>query len=141
MAPHSNTRAARVQRLPTHSPAPSPARSLATDNPITAARVHQIEQQMRFEAEDRDVRQAREDAESAARIAAIAPQPAQIAPPLDDLGELSRTTQAQLFFSLFPLVPQKQLVRVYKWPNADYSPSEIYKLLLDSAFDNIMSRL
>ena len=67
----------------------------------------------------------------------MAPQPASIATPLDDLGELSRTPQAQLFFSLFPLVPQKQLVRAYKWPNADYNPSEIYKLLLDSAFDNI----
>ena len=35
------------------------------------------------------------------------------------------------------LVLQKQLVQVYKWPNADYNLSEIYKLLLDTAFDNI----
>jgi hypothetical protein len=47
------------------------------------------------------------------------------------------TTKAQLFFSLFPLALQKQLVRVYKWPNADYNPSEIYKLHLDTAFDSI----
>jgi hypothetical protein len=38
---------------------------------------------------------------------------------------------------LFPLVPQKQLVHVYKWPNPDYDPSEIYKLSLDSAFDSV----
>jgi hypothetical protein len=50
---------------------------------------------------------------------------------------LSCTPQAQLFFSLFPLVLQKQLARVYKWPNADYNPSEIYKLLLDTVFDTI----
>ena len=93
---------------------------------------------MQFEAEDREARRTREDAESAARIAAMAPQSAPIPQsPQDDLGELSRTPQAQLFFSLFPLVPQKQLVRVYKWPNADYNPSEIYKLLLDTAFDSI----
>jgi hypothetical protein len=138
MAPNTRaTRGGRVRRLPSRSPAHSPARSLAAEDPIAAARVRQIEQQIRFEAEDREARRAREDAESAARIAAIAPQPAQIATPSDDLGELSRTPQAQLFFSLFPLVPQKQLVRVYKWPNADYNPSEIFKLLLDSAFDNI----
>lgn len=143
MAPHSNTRAARgrIQRIPAQSPARSPARPPApADDPVALARIRQIEQQMRFEAEDREARQAREDAESAARIAAMAPQSAPMpltATPRDDLGELSRTPQAQLFFSLFPLVPQKQLVRIYNWPNAEYNPSEIYKLLLDSAFDSI----
>ena len=50
---------------------------------------------MQFKAEDREAQRTREDAESAARIAAIAPQSALISPsPQDDLGELSRTPQA-----------------------------------------------
>jgi hypothetical protein len=79
MAPHLNTRTARggIQR----SPARSPARSLApADDPVALARVCQIEQQMKFKAEDREARGTRKDAESAARIAAMAPQSAPIPP-------------------------------------------------------------
>lgn len=139
MAPHLNTQAARggIQRIP----ARLPARSLApADDPVALARVRQIEQQMQFEAEDREARRACENAESAAWIAAMALQSASIlltVTPQDDQGQLSCTPQAQLFFSLFLLVLQKQLVRIYKGPNADYNLFEIYKLLFDTAFDSI----
>jgi hypothetical protein len=70
MAPHLNTRNARgdIQRPPARAPARSPA---PADDPVALARVRQIEQQMQFEAEDCEARQTREDAESAARIAAV----------------------------------------------------------------------
>ena len=75
--------------------------------------------------------------ESQARIDAmtIAPQaPVALG---DPLGELARSPEVQRFCAMFLLVPQKQLVHVYKWPNPDYDPSEIYKLSLDSAFDSV----
>ena len=39
------------------------------------------------------------------------------------------------FSNKFPTVPEKQLIRVFKWPNRDYKVSEIYKLTISDAFD------
>jgi hypothetical protein len=39
------------------------------------------------------------------------------------------------FSNKFPAVPEKQLVRVFKWPNRDYEAAEIYKLTISDSFD------
>jgi len=39
------------------------------------------------------------------------------------------------FATKFPTVPEKQLVRVFKWPNRDFEAWEIYKLTISNVFD------
>jgi hypothetical protein len=53
------------------------------------------------------------------------------------LGELSCSPEAQYLYTFFPLVPAKQMVCVAKWPNPEYYPREIYKLCIDTAFDDV----
>ena len=103
------------------------------------AQVELEEERVLFQREDRERRITQDERESQARINALATTSSNTTStaPGDPLGELSRSPEVQRFCALFPLVPQKQLVRVYKWPNADYDPSEIYKLCQDSAFDSI----
>jgi hypothetical protein len=55
----------------------------------------------------------------------------------DPLGELSCSPKAQYFCTLFLLVPTKQMVCVAKWPNPEYDPREIYKLCINTAFDDV----
>jgi hypothetical protein len=38
------------------------------------------------------------------------------------------------FYSKFPAIPKKQLVRVFKWPNRDFKAYEIFKLIISDAF-------
>jgi hypothetical protein len=39
------------------------------------------------------------------------------------------------FSSRFPAVPEKELVRVFKWPNRGFHAWEIYKLTISDVFD------
>jgi hypothetical protein len=141
--------------IPAPAPAPAPRRPArrrrasndAEDNAaeIAALELRHLraqvdieEQRLRFQQEDRERRMALDERESQARIDAMTIAPQAVTPALGDpLGELARSPEVQRFYAMFPLVPQKQLVRVYKWPNPDYDPSEIYKLSLDSAFDSV----
>ena len=53
------------------------------------------------------------------------------------MGELSCSLEAQYLYTLFPLVLAKQIVCIAKWPNPEYDPREIYKLCIDTAFDDV----
>ena len=55
----------------------------------------------------------------------------------ETLGELIRSPKVAQFQVLFPAVPAKQLVHVWKWLNLDYNVAEIYKLLGDNSFDTV----
>ena len=64
------------------------------------------------------------------------PIPGQSLPAIDITSEsLVRSPEFIVFSNKFPAVLEKQLVRVFKWPNRDYEASEIYKLLISDAFD------
>ena len=93
-------------------------------------------QRLQFEAEDRQRRIDREDAEHVARLVSMnSGQQNNAAATINTDGELPQSTEERFFCTLFPTVPPKQLLRVYKWPNPEYDPSEIYKLCIDSGFD------
>jgi len=55
----------------------------------------------------------------------------------ETLRELISSPAVQKLCALFPTVDQRQLARVYKWPNYEYDASEIYKLKATTAFDAV----
>jgi hypothetical protein len=56
---------------------------------------------------------------------------------LETLRELILSPAVQKLCALFLTVDQRQLARVYKWPNYEYNASKIYKLKATTAFDAV----
>jgi hypothetical protein len=91
------------------------------------------EQTLQFAAAAEERRINQETLESQARLA---PTPNQSLPTVDLSSESLIQSLAFIdFSSKFPAIPEKQLVRVFKWPNRDYEACEIYKLLISNIFD------
>jgi len=91
------------------------------------------EQTLQFAAAAEERRINQETLESQARLA---PTPNQSLPAVDLSSESLIQSLAFIdFSSKFPAIPEKQLVRVFKWPNRDYEACEIYKLLISNIFD------
>ena len=83
--------------------------------------------------------------ESNARIKALR-RPAEVSAPSltatsvdtsETLRELILSPAVQKLYAIFPTIDQRQLTRVYKWPNYEYDASEIYKLKSTTAFDAV----
>ena len=141
-----------------------PAVALPAVDALTAIRVREVEQRMEqdqrridqaetYAIQDREDSRIRLEAESQARITAITARP--YAPPVaaaaarglgmegyhDDtieLGELTRSPEGMIVKANFPLVPPKQLWRVYKYPNFEYDMADIYKLVAVTATNVVL---
>jgi hypothetical protein len=102
-------------------------------------------QKISFDQAEHTQRLRQSELESNARIEALRRPVEVLAPstlatdtdPTEHLRELISSPAVQKLCALFPTVDQRQLARVYKWPNYEYDTSEIYKLKATTAFDAV----
>jgi hypothetical protein len=150
---NSTARAANAASPPADPPRPALpsqppiAKSEAIDNSIEALNRRLLQDQIDFNAaaaaraatlanQTLHFAAATEERRILEQQARLTPGAAQSLPAIDPSSEsLLQSPVFVEFATKFPTVPEKQLVRVFKWPNRDFEAWEICKLTISNVFN------